>query len=75
MLMARIDHADWSHPTPPVLMAMKTVICKRNHDEIRFWSDYLNSGEGDYIYDDDDDKGLAILLLRPSFVIMGDQSV
>ncbi len=29
----------------------------RNHDEIRFWADYITPGADDYIVDDDGDKG------------------
>lgn len=44
-----------SHPTPPVFD--DPVIDwngRRNHDEIRFWADYIGPGRtGSYIYDDD----------------------
>ena len=39
-----------AHPTPPVFDGSEDRNGKRNHDEIRFWSDYVD-GE-DYIYDD-----------------------
>ena len=44
----------------------------RNHDEIRFWADYVTPGAGRYIYDDEGRRGG----LRPGsrFVIMGDQN-
>jgi hypothetical protein len=46
----------------------------RNHDEIRFWADYVGPGKnrGSYIYDDDGNSGG----LKPGslFVIAGDQN-
>src|SRR5699024_8792404 len=41
-----------SHPTPPVFDGPENRNGKRNHDEIRFWADYVTPGQGDYIYDD-----------------------
>ncbi len=62
-----------SHPTPPVFD--DPVIDQnglRNHDEIRFWSDYVHPARGDYIYDDDGARGG--LSPGESFVIVGDQN-
>jgi hypothetical protein len=62
-----------SHPTPPVFD--DPVIDQnglRNHDEIRFWSDYVHPARGGYIYDDDGRRGG--LSPRASFVIVGDQN-
>jgi len=44
----------------------------RNHDEIRFWADYITPNRSDYIYDDAGRRGG----LSPSalFVIAGDQN-
>ena len=39
-----------SHPTPPTFDGLDDRNGTRNHDEIRFWADYV-SGE-DYMYDD-----------------------
>ncbi|MGC8715050.1 MAG: endonuclease/exonuclease/phosphatase family protein, partial [Leptodesmis sp.] len=65
-------HALVSHPTPPVFDGSEDCNGKRNHDEIRFWSDYVTPGAGDYIYDDNGQYGG--LAAGSSFVIMGDQN-
>ena len=67
-----IIHVLASHPTPPVFDAEEDRNGKRNHDEIRFWSDYVTTGKGDYIYDDDGNSGG--LKSSEKFVIMGDQN-
>lgn len=47
-----------SHPTPPVFDGPEDRNGKRNHDEIRFWTDYISSAEQSaYIYDDNGKKG------------------
>jgi len=46
-----------SHPTPPVFDGPEDRNGKRNHDEIRFWVDYLSQGDGRYIVDDDGRQG------------------
>lgn len=53
-------------------MVQKNRNGKRNHDEIRFWADYITPGEGGYIYDDA--GGTGGLAAGSSFVIMGDQN-
>lgn len=65
-------HALVSHPTPPVFDGAEDRNGKRNHDEIRFWADYVTPGQGNYIYDDQGRKGG--LMPEASFVIMGDQN-
>lgn len=57
------------HPTPPVFDGPEDRNGRRNHDEIRFFVDYV-SGRGEYIYDDQGRRGG----LDPdkSFVIAGD---
>lgn len=65
-------HALVSHPTPPVFDGPEDRNGKRNADEIRFWSDYVTPGAGDYIYDDN--GGYGGLAAGSSFVIMGDQN-
>ena len=63
-------HVLASHPTPPVFDGPENRNGKRNHDEIRFWTDYLSSPEqSSYIYDDNDKYGG---LSAKHFVIMGD---
>ncbi len=67
-----VVHALVSHPTPPVFDGPEDRNGKRNHDEIRFWSDYVSAGKGDYIYDDQGRTGAIAAGSR--FVIMGDQN-
>ena len=67
-----------SHPTPPVFDDPPTFPAgvdfngRRNHDEIRFWADYVRPSASSYIYDDAGRTGG----LRPGafFVIAGDQN-
>lgn len=65
-------HALVSHPTPPTFDGAEDRNGKRNHDEIRFWSDYITPGQGNYIYDDGGNKGG--LNAGSQFVIMGDKN-
>jgi len=66
----RVVHILASHPTPPVFDGPEDRNGKRNHDEIRFWSDYLSTNNSSYIYDD---KGAEGGLKQSSpFVILGD---
>lgn len=62
-------HVLASHPTPPGFDGEEDRNGKRNHDEIRFWRDYIDSNDGSYIYDD---MGKTGALGDTSFVIMGD---
>jgi Endonuclease/Exonuclease/phosphatase family len=62
-----------SHPTPPVFDGPEDRNGTRNHDEIRFWADYISGGSrAAYIYDDGGVRGG----LEPGdrFVIAGDQN-
>jgi 3-phytase len=62
-----------SHPTPPVFDGPEDRNGRRNHDEIRFWADYISPGQRSaYIYDDTGTTGG----LEPGarFVIAGDQN-
>ena len=61
-----------SHPTPPVFDGPEDRNGTRNHDEIRFWADYVMPGRSGYIVDDDGERGG----LAPGslFVIAGDQN-
>ncbi|MCE6991541.1 endonuclease/exonuclease/phosphatase family protein [Dyadobacter sp. CY323] len=61
-----------SHPTPPSFDGAEDRNGKRNHDEIRFWNDYINEGKAGYIYDDKGAKGG--LRAGSRFVILGDQN-
>ncbi|MEM1404410.1 MAG: endonuclease/exonuclease/phosphatase family protein [Pseudomonadota bacterium] len=63
-------HVLASHPTPPVFDGPEDRNGRRNHDEIRFWADYITSDDaGDYIYDDNGHKGT---LEGARFVVLGD---
>jgi Endonuclease/Exonuclease/phosphatase family len=60
-----------SHPTPPAFDGPEDRNGRRNHDEVRFWIDYIGPAErSQYIYDDASKHGG----LPPGalFVIMGD---
>ncbi len=61
-----------SHPTPPVFDGPEDRNGRRNHDEIRFWADYITPAKSSYIYDDEGQRGG----LKPGelFVIAGDQN-
>ena len=61
-----------SHPTPPNFDGPEDRNGLRNHDEIRFWADYVTPGRGDYIYDDTGTTGG--LPEGERFVIVGDQN-
>lgn len=65
-------HVLASHPTPPSFDGKEDRNGKRNHDEIRFWNDYITQGKGAYIYDDQGKKGG--LAPNAPFVILGDQN-
>ncbi|MEH2235109.1 phytase [Nostoc sp.] len=65
-------HVLVSHPTPPTFDGEEDRNGKRNHDEIRFWADYITPGNGDYIYDDAGKTGG--IAAGSHFVIMGDQN-
>jgi hypothetical protein len=61
-----------SHPTPPVFDGPEDRNGTRNHDEIRFWADYVLPSRSDYIVDD---AGVAGGLTPGAlFVIAGDQN-
>lgn len=88
-----IVHLLASHPTPPVFDDGTATVYPsptvsdwnglRNHDEIRFWADYVHPTSGAYIYDDAEwaaagfstpttpDGGLAPGAL---FIVAGDQN-
>ena len=62
-----------SHPTPPSFDGPEDRNGRRNHDEIRFWADYVSAPPvSSYIYDDTGVRGG----LKPGerFVVMGDQN-
>lgn len=62
-------HVLASHPTPPVFDGPEDRNGKRNHDEVRFWVDYLSKTQSSYMYDDQGRKGG---LQGDTFVVLGD---
>lgn len=65
-------HVLASHPTPPTFDGPEDRNGRRNHDEIRFWADYVTPGKSQYIVDDQGKK--RGLLPSEPFVIVGDQN-
>jgi 3-phytase/alkaline phosphatase D len=61
-----------SHPTPPVFDGEEDRNGRRNHDEIRFWADYITPGNNNYIYDDRGNFGG--LKAGERFIVAGDQN-
>jgi hypothetical protein len=70
---SQVVHFLVSHPTPPVFDGAEDRNGRRNHDEIRFWADYVQPGQRSrYIYDD---RGVTGGLAPGArFVIAGDQN-
>lgn len=66
-----VVHILASHPTPPVFDGPEDRNGRRNHDEIRFWADYITGGQtAAYIRDDHGNTGG--LAPDAHFVIVGD---
>jgi hypothetical protein len=62
-----------SHPTPPGFDGPEQRNRRRNHDEIRFWADYVSVlTVSSYIYDDTGVGGG--LKVGERFVVVGDQN-
>ena len=61
-----------SHPTPPTFDGAEDRNGTRNHDEIRFWANYVTPGKGRYIYDDKGRRGG--LSVKDKFVVAGDNN-
>ena len=67
---AEVLHVLASHPTPPVFDGPEDRNGRRNHDEIRFWVDFLgDESDSAYIYDDAGQRGG---LRGQRFVLLGD---
>jgi endonuclease/exonuclease/phosphatase family metal-dependent hydrolase len=66
----RLVHVLCSHPTPPVFDGPEDRNGRRNHDEIRFWVDYLTPQQAGWIVDDTGAAGG--LPEGQEFVLMGD---
>jgi endonuclease/exonuclease/phosphatase family metal-dependent hydrolase len=66
----KVLHILACHPTPPVFDGAEDRNGRRNHDEIRFWTDYITPEKSAYIYDD---RGrVGGLEPEAKFVIVGD---
>ncbi|MFO0979542.1 MAG: endonuclease/exonuclease/phosphatase family protein [Planctomycetaceae bacterium] len=65
-------HVLTSHPTPPAFDGPEDRNGRRNHDEIRLWSEYLSGKAGDWLRDDSGKP--AALDPQASFIILGDQN-
>lgn len=66
----QVVHALCAHPTPPVFDGSEDRNGCRNHDEIRFWTDYLTPERAAWIVDD---AGVAGGLAADAhFVVLGD---
>ena len=63
-------HVLASHPTPPAFDGPEKRNVARNHDEIRFWTEYLSPGPRDWLCDDAGRCGGLAPDAR--FVILGD---
>ena len=68
----RTVHFLVSHPTPPVFDGPEDRNGTRNHDEIRFWADYVLPSRSRYVYDDAGRRGGLPAGAR--FVIAGDMN-
>lgn len=70
-IRGQVVHVLAAHPTPPVFDGPEDRNGRRNHDEIRFWADYVgHPSNSRYIYDDSGRRGG--LSRRRAFVILGD---
>ena len=69
---SRTLHVLASHPTPPAFDGPEDRNGRRNHDEIRFWAEYISGEEKPWLKDDGGRSGG--LGVGQSFVILGDQN-
>lgn len=65
-----VIHVLGSHPTPPVFDGPEDRNGNRNHDEIRFWSEYIENPSAEFLVDDDGNRGG--LVAGESFFVAGD---
>ena len=70
----KVLHVLASHPTPPAFDGPEDRNGRRNHDEIRFWADYVSNSQDDkhggWMKDDSGRQG-GIAKNEP-FVVLGD---
>ncbi len=64
-----VVHGLFAHPTPPVFDGPNNFNGRWNHDEVRFFADYVAGA--DYVYDDSGTRGG---LDDASYVLMGDMN-
>lgn len=64
----RVVHLLASHPTPPVFDGPEDRNGRRNHDEIRFWADYVAGAQ--WMQDDAGRRGG--LARQARFIVLGD---
>ena len=69
-LPSRVVHVLASHPTPPVFDGPEDRNGARNHDEVAFWTRYIDDSENGWIRDDSGNVGG--LGSDAAFVVMGD---
>jgi hypothetical protein len=69
-IAGRDVHMLCSHPTPPAFDGAEDRNGCRNHDEIRFWLDYLTPDRAQWIVDDQGARGG--LAADAHFVVLGD---
>ncbi len=67
-----VVHLLASHPTPPSFDGPENRNERRNHDEIRFWRDYLSPDGDAEAYIEDDDGTAGGLGDGERFVVVGD---
>lgn len=67
----RTIHLLCSHPTPPVFDGAEDAHGRRNHDELRFWCDYLTGGDSAK-WIRADTGAAASFASDADFVVMGD---
>lgn len=65
-----VIHVLASHPTPPVFDGPEDRNGSRNHDEIRFWSEYIENPSAEFLVDDKGNQGG--LAAGESFFVAGD---
>lgn len=71
MIGEKTVHLLCSHPTPPVFDGPEDAHGRRNHDELRFWCDYLTGGEAaKWIRDDAGNTGP--LIADAACIVLGD---
>jgi len=70
LIGAQTVHVLAAHPTPPAFDGPEDRNGHRNHDEVRFWADYVDPSKGGYVYDDQGARGG--LAAGERFVVLGD---